>query len=341
MSKKIYACYATSDYFCPHTGISILSLFEHNAEVIEKLFVLDYGILDNNKKKLNDLAASYNVPLEYIDADTVLQGIKEKLGIEAFRGSLATYSRAFIDFIMPEYVDRLLYIDSDTVVTGKINEILDFDMTNKVIAGAIDVERYGKKKGTDSEFPLLTGNNMYIGCGIVLYDLNNWRNFKCCDMIAEVCKKDINLRYADQTLINNSIPEKYLAKLPLAYNYAGHIFNPHWEKTVLGAGEWYTGKELDEAVKNPVIIHFKGSSMYRPWYDKCCSTKAEEYIKYKAVSPWKDVPFLSLDEFYNELPSKKEKIDFQYKKIRVKLPCRWMVSVCNRLKNIIIKVQGL
>ena len=337
MDKKIYACYATSDYFCTHTGISIVSLFEHNAKSIKKLFVLDYGILDDNRNKLNGLSEKYGVEIEYIDADKVLQGMKEKLGIQDFRGSLATYSRAFIDFIMPEYVDRLLYIDSDTVVDGKIDELINFDMTDKVIAGAIDVERYGKKI-TDPEFPLLSGNDMYIGCGIVLYDLDNWRKFKCCDMIADACRKGLSFRFADQTLINNAIPQKYMGKLHIKYNYAGHIFNPHWEKKILGGGNWYTGKELDEAVKNPVIIHFKGNDIFRPWYDVCCSTRHKDYLKYKEISPWQDVALLSTQELYDSFDERK-KIDFKYRKIRAKLPALWMVSVANRIRNVIVKIK--
>lgn len=333
MNKKIYACYASSDFFCPHTGISILSLFENNKNLIEKLFVLDYGILDENKAKLNKLSADYNVPLEYIDAGAVLYGIKDRLNISSFRGSLATYSRAFIDFIMPDYVDRLLYIDSDTVVNGSVKELIDVDMTGKVIAGIADIDRYGKKV-PDGEFPLLTGNKLYIGCGIVLYSVSNWRAFKCSDMIAEVCRKNIPFRFADQTLINNAIPEKYMRKLPLKYNFIAHIYHPNWVKRMLRGGSWYTEAELDEAVNSPVVIHYAGSPLYRPWYDGCKSRRREEYLKYKAMSPWSDVPLLSLEEHYNSLTDE-QKIDFKYRRARIALPSYNMVRAASKFRNVL------
>ena len=52
--------------------------------------------------------------LFYLFVTRKLNTIKERLGIASFRSSLATYSRAFIDQIIPDNVCRLLYIDSDT-----------------------------------------------------------------------------------------------------------------------------------------------------------------------------------------------------------------------------------
>ena len=47
----------------------------------------------------------------------------------------------------------------------------------------------------------------------------------------------------------------------------------------------------NQQTDHPAIIHYLGGwIMARPWYEGCCSTHADEYFRYKALSPWKDSP---------------------------------------------------
>lgn len=297
MNKKIYICYASSDFYSRETGISLLGFLENNPDYEpDKVIILDYGILDHNKGKLNSIAGKYGKQIEYVDAKSIMEKVQDELQLSNFRGSLATYSRAFIDRLMPKDVDNVLYIDSDTVVVGSISDVYEIDMENKCMAGIIHTGFYDGYH--DDELKLLTGNEKYYGCGIVLFNVSNWRKYRCYDMISETLKSKKNYTYADQTLINNSIPEKLLQKLPLQFNYTSHTYNPNWESKMLLQGGWYTSQEAEYAIQHPVVIHYPGSPVNRPWYEGCLSYRKNDYIKYKSISPWSEDPLLSLNEYY-------------------------------------------
>lgn len=296
MDNKMYICYASSDFYARETGISLLGLLDNNPGLAtDKIFILDYGITDENKKKINNIVDNYDKKIEYLSAKSILENIQFELKLENFRGSLATYSRAFIDKLIPVYVKKLLYIDSDTVVTGDVTGLEFFDMGDCCMAGAAAVGFYDGRHSEELE--LISGNTCYYSCGIVLFDLNNWKKRDCFSMMADVLKKKDNYPYADQTLINNAIPEKWLKLLPIKYNYTSHIFNAKWRLRQMKQGNWYSEEEILECVQSPSIVHYPGNPLNRPWYKGCLSDQQDVYLKYRNLSPWKEDLFLDVEDY--------------------------------------------
>ncbi len=286
-----YICYASSDLFAEPTGISIISLLENNKHAnIGGFFVLDYGITEQNKKRLSDICNRYNQKVQFIRSKEIIENKRDEMQMQDFEGSMATYSRAFIDLIIPDYVDDLLYVDSDTVVVGDISEILNFDIGNHVFAAAIGINQYHyQNEPQNDELNLLTNNSVYYACGVVRYSLKNWRANKCHDMIVEACHKLARFPYADQTVINNAIPEHLITAIPQKYNSWLHELPVCLEEKELKRGGFLNHNQILDARQHPTIHHYKGL-YYRPWYENSISRANDEYYKYKALSPWKDVP---------------------------------------------------
>ncbi len=294
-TKKLDVCYASSDEFAIHTGISLLSLLDNNQGTIGNVYILDYGILDENKERLSGICQKYNVSCNFVPSKDILVEIGQKTGIKNFRDSYATYSRAFIDQLLPENVDRVLYIDSDTAANGSVAELCDYDMTGKVIVGCANSGFYGTrkdKKDRNKDLNVLTGNKLYIQCGIIMYSLKNWRQENCHEMIIKTCPKLDKLPFADQTLINNSIPDKFFGTYSQKYNLTAHTYCKKRSAKRMMAGGWYTKEQVYDALENTVIVHFAGGPIQRPWYTNSGSRYKEWYLKYKALSPWKDVPLI-------------------------------------------------
>lgn len=297
--KKLDVCYASSNEFAIHTGISLLSLLENNEGIIGNVYILDYGILDDNKQRLAGICDQRGVGCIFVSSKAILVEIGQKTGIKNFRDSYATYSRAFLDKLLPESVDKVLYIDSDTVVNGSIAELRDYDMADKVIAGCANAPFYGTrrdKKDRASELDVLTGNKLYIQCGVVLYSLRHWRNENCHNMIMETAPKLKAMPLADQTLINNAIPDSLFGIYSQKYNLTSHTHCREYSEKRMTAGGWYTKEQVQDALDNTVIVHFAGGPVQRPWYTNCGSRYKHWYYKYKMQSPWKDVPLIDRHE---------------------------------------------
>ena len=290
----LYLCYSINDFFVREAGISLIGFFENNPDYgPEEVFFLDYGIHRVNKACLDDIAGHYGRRITYLSARGVTTAMKKAFPqLKSWRGSMAPNAKPFPDQIFPDYVERLLFIDADTVVAGSVMALQSLDMGGAAlgvvpVSSTVEMIRQGK-------FKLENGNKIYFNSGVLLFDLPAWRRENCHQMIIDTLERNqIKMNWPDQNLLNNAIPERLLKPLPLKYNYVTHIYEPEWERKVLHTGNVYTEEEIEEAMQHPAIIHYLGGKiMTRPWYKECNSSQCEAYYRYKALSPWKDAPLL-------------------------------------------------
>ena len=290
---KLYLCYSINDFYAREAGISMLSFLENNPGYEpEEVFFVDYGIHPRNKERLNGIAARYGRRITYLNGRPVTSEVKRQYpNYLAWKGSMAACIKPFIDKIMPDYVQRLLYIDADTIVAASVEELQQMDMGDAVVAGTISNMMGHALK--NHWYELYSGNTQYMGSGVLLFDLKNWRRENCYEKMIGVLQKKKNLRLPDQMMLNNAIPQRLMKVLPTKYNFTQSNLHPwqvyHW----LRQFDILPEEECREAIDHPVIIHYlTGWALSRPWHEGCYSHRKEEYYRYKALSPWKDDPLL-------------------------------------------------
>ena len=296
----LYLCYSINDFFAREAGISMIGFFENNPDYEpDEVFFLDYGIHPINRKNLDGIAARYGKRITYLNAKAVTDVVKREFpDYKGWRGSMAPNAKPFVDQIVPDYVERLLFIDADTVVDGSVSELNTIDMSGKAL-GVVPVNR-GAEDIRKGYFELENGNQIYFNSGVLLFNLPVWRSENCHQMIIDMLNQKINLEWPDQNLLNNAIPERIIKKLPLKFNQLTHYYHPRQERGWLRVGHHYSEEEIEEAINHPAIIHYLGGwCLARPWYKHCRSRKSAEYMRYKALSPWKDSPlFRPYEETY-------------------------------------------
>lgn len=299
-APKLYVCYSINDFFAREAGISMIGLLENNPDYEpEEIFFLDYGIHPRNKERLDGIAAGYGKRITYLSAKPITDRIRQEFpDLKGWRGSMAPNAKPFVEQIVPEYVERLLFIDADAVVTGSLAQLRQLDMDGAAM-GVVPVN-LGNDMIRKKKVRLLNDNQIYFNSGVLLFNLPVWKSENCPGMIIDTLKKDLDLSMPDQSLLNNAIPERLLKELPLKYNYLSHYYHPKQERKWLKIGNYYSNEEIEEAINNPAIIHYLGGWLLaRPWHEHCRSSHSAPYFKYKAMSPWKESPlFRPYEESY-------------------------------------------
>lgn len=329
---KINICYASSNEYAPYTGVSLFSCLENNADIVDKVFILSFGINAENIQRIASVVDSHHCDLKVIDAIPVLKPIFERINLDTFRGSYATFSRAFISYLIPSEIDNLLYIDSDTIVDGRLEEISNLSMfsPDKVYAAVIGANHYTRH---NPEIILENGNKTYFQAGVMFFNLMNWRKYHCSERIEDYIKTHTSsYRNADQTVINNVIEEEYVLPLHPKFNYWGHIFRGLRLWYQMKMGGFWSYRDIKEAKSKPVIIHYKGYVVH-PWRKDSISSMSDRYHFYKELSPWKDDLEYSIYYDFNEGRETEElhqRYDSEIKHLRypvVLLPFVWVKQV--------------
>lgn len=269
--------YSFDDNYALQAGVSILSLLEHHKGLEELvIYVIDDHISEENKRKINNMAARYGRIVEYFDLELLTRDLKYTTNF-----SRSSYARLFLPEITTS--DRIVYIDSDTIINRTISGLKIFDMTDTLAAGTLDtINPYYKYQIG------LKSDDLYICAGVILFNLDLWRKWditrKCIDFIG---RYDGNPPHNDQGTLNY-VCRNHLKILPVGYNVMPPIFA--FSSLEIGSlfriDNYYTQSELNDAVISPIIIHYTDEFFNRPWFTNCTHPLKQIWIGYFSRSPW-------------------------------------------------------
>ena len=306
---KYNIVYSCSDLYSRLAGISISSLLKNNQNCNFHIWIFDDNISSINKEKLlKTIEIHKSVQLDFVDITPNLQTLKNKAC--SYNGGFAPFAKFFISEIKKasdEKLDRVLYIDCDTLIVNSIEELYYFPLGDKPIAISPDCihRKYNKYIGFSEKKPL-------CATGIVLFNLELWEKNDCFNrLINHLNNSKIKYPLVDLDLMNivleNEIvyyPIKYqIITQFLIYSFNSMPFIFNYKENP------FTKDEYDEIETNPVIYHFCGNTLGRPWFKNSKHPCKKKYDSYYYSSEWKDVP---QQDFSFPLPYKIQYILWRY-----------------------------
>lgn len=204
----LYLCYSINNFSVMEAGISMLSFLENNPGYEpEEVFFIDYGIHPVNKERLDGIAGRYGKHVTFLSGKPVTDEVRRQFPyLRPWQFTMAPNAKAFIDKIVPEYVERLLFLDADTLVMRPIEELLHLDMKGAALAAV--PQCWDTASVRAGSLRLCHGGSMYFNSGVLLYDLAVWRKEDCHKMVMDTLQMKKQFYSPDQTLLNNAIPAR-------------------------------------------------------------------------------------------------------------------------------------
>lgn len=280
--------YHSSDSFAPVLGTSIVSLFENNKGMDEiHVYVIEEKISAENKAKLNILAKKHNRNIHFIPMPDVNK--TQKLGLKKVRKDwiFNSYCRLFLDEILPKDLQRVLYMDSDVLVTGDLTELWNTDMTGYCAAGVMDClgEKYYELLG-------LNDKAKYCNSGVILQNLDLWRRSNIGNRVRDYVHKNDGYVFFMEQSVYNAVFQGEILILPPKYNtYTLMQYLSYKEiMNLRNPKRFYQEKEIKEAVKDHKIVHLTNTFLItnRAWFEYTNHPEKQKFMYYKHMTPWKD-----------------------------------------------------
>ena len=166
------------------------------------------------------------------------------------------YFRLFATKYLPENIDKILYLDSDTLVINKLDELYNMDFEGNFYIATTHVKKILRKINEvrlriDEDVP-------YINTGVLLINLKELRKIdvqkEVCEFVENNSKK---LMLPDQDIITALYGNKIKIVDALRYNLGDrdlNLYNLNHIKDPIG---------LKWVKENTVIIHYYGRN--KPW----------------------------------------------------------------------------
>ena len=300
-------CMASDDNFAIHLGVSIISMMENNGSDI-CIHILNDNISQINLNRLKEIESKYpNLTIHFYDINRYFSEndvnyiFKETLKDNDFFNLLgiSTFSRLFLEDIIPDNIDKILYLDCDTVVLNDLNELFNIELDDNLVAGVIDIMANINKhfyKGPKKNTP-------FINAGVLLINLKQWREFGFAQQSINLINEYEDKNFLnDQNIINILCDENVIIIDP-KFNVMSEFFYVDYGKNLKinehfhSVERFYNPRLIEDSLRNPTIVHFLSQVWDRPWMSQIGLFKHtpknpynESYLKYKRLSPWKDEP---------------------------------------------------
>lgn len=299
--------YAADNGYAPFLGVSVYSLLENNKDIGQ---ITIYAVLDcvseENTCRLKKLVKDYGRELIIKEASE-FNALMEQLGVPKYRGSYATHFRKFFHLIVKDDVNRLLYIDSDSIVSGSLKPLLELDMGDAVAGVVLDSlgNRYKQLLGFVSD-------ETYFNAGVTLIDVANWKKNRITDALVNHIR-NVRNKYCnpDQDLFNLVLRGKTIV-LPPEYNFMP-VHRAYSDKAFArcyGFDNFYTQKQIEHARLNPRIIHCYRFLGEFPWHKGNQHPDTPLFDFYLKKSPWSD---------YKKKPSKNNSLVFKTERLMYRI----------------------
>ncbi len=284
-SNIAHIVYASDDRFAEILGVSLVSLYENSKDMDDiVVFVLDSGIKDENKRKIESVAGNYGRSgIRWIPAQDISKVLSMK--VKTDRGSLSQYARLFVSSDLPADLDRVLYLDCDIAIVKSIKELWNLDLHGKTIAALLDAFSTAYRANID-----LKKNDIMFNSGVMLIDLKRWKEQKVEDRLLKfIEKKQGHIQQGDQGALNAVLSHDTYCFEP-RFNSVTIYHDFDYDEMMIyrkPAEGFYTRESIREAVNAPSMIHYTTSLLSkRPWISGCERSYLDVWLTYKALSPW-------------------------------------------------------
>lgn len=280
---KINVMYSCNEAYIKHTGVSMISLFENNKNFKEiNVYFIALEVSKKSKEILYEIAEKYGRNLIIIDFYQLCERLTTN-NTDGHKHPDTVYSKIFSTEILN--IDKILYIDSDSIISNSLEEVWNLDMTNYLIAGVQSPASKDLK-----EFVEMKRDDRYICDAFVLMNLKKCREIRLLDKSIEIINEyNGNPPGISEGLLNKICKNQILFLEP-KYNLMSHmiLFNSSQIKKLANIEVYYSDEQIEYARENPVFIHYLNEVYGRPWNRTSNHPYKNEYLKYLNISPWKN-----------------------------------------------------
>lgn len=281
---KIFHIAAASDqnYIC-HIAALLQSIIKNTTSDTQIIFHLLSNSISNDSLNALLFNTSKKLTLKKYDISDLSKhlhgGIPQTI-------ALTSYARLFLPSILPEDIDRVLYLDCDTIINRSLDELFDLDMEDYAIAGVLDTLPDDKAKIAIN----LKTDDPYVNAGVLVINLKFWRDNYVQNSFMDYLTENNGVVYHhDQGIINHVLKGKILIIDP-RYNLTSNYFSHPYSYLFKSNFPFYKENEILLAKNNPVIIHFTEGFLARPWIRGSKHPLKNVYTSYKMLTKWGSAP---------------------------------------------------
>ena len=262
--------YTTDQKYIMPLTVSLTSLFENNKEEKIDVYIFHSILLEKQIKILSELAESYR------------QSVHMTLIDEHYFDNAPTYNKwskeayylLLVNEYLPKGINKILYLDCDTVVNKNLDSLYKTDLGDKPIGVYAWKGEFARRTALG-----LNKDGLNFNSGVILFNLEKSREFLTYDKAISIIKnRDQSFPTVDEGVLNIMF-DGNIKQIERKYN---NFFVTNFYLNKLNR---LFNKQNKRAIDETYIFHF----VVKPWNNLYEGSCEEIWNKYLRISPYKDL----------------------------------------------------
>lgn len=197
--------------------ISLLSITKHTTDTLNVYcFTMDLSDKDERYVPINQKQVDYiEKMLKEVNNDSKITLIDLREQFVAELGNSKNLGTHFTPYTMLRLLadkvdilpDKIIYLDTDTIINSDLNQLWDIDVTNYEFACVKDIYNWAS--------PSRWSIKNYFNAGVLLFNMKLCKETKLFEKARELVNNK-KLLYVDQDALNRSVTKKLM--LPTRFN---------------------------------------------------------------------------------------------------------------------------
>lgn len=256
-----------------HCAVTMVSVLENNKGHDVAFHVLARELDDADVQLLTQLCGKYGAACHfYTPTPEMLEGFC----IRKFKDriSMATYFRCLLSDLLPETVERVIYLDCDIVVLHDLGCLWDTDLTGVGAAAVEDMACDDLRRYDTLCYP---AEKSYFNAGMLVVNLAYWREHNVPKLCADYYRQyPERILFNDQDLLN-SVLQDSKRLVDLRWNVQDGFYR--YRRMT---DEWR--RKFAPALRDPYILHYTNR---KPWDYDSQHPLRQLYFDYLDLTPFK------------------------------------------------------
>ncbi len=237
-NDTISVVYICDEYYVMPTCVSIQSIYENKKNSIYNIYIFGVELSEKSKQLIKSIKLK-NINIKLLDLDNKY----EQLNTTHLCVSKSALFKFDIPIILKD-LDKILYIDGDTVVNDDLSQLFNTDITDCYAGVVKDLTSIFVFKDNER-----VGTPSYFNSGMMLLNLEKLRNDNIPEKLLQYKLDSASQKYMDQDCFNVVLASN-LKFLPAEYNFMT-------SNEIL-----YKNNICERSDVNALIIHY---TPQKPW----------------------------------------------------------------------------
>jgi len=268
--------------FAPPLTVMLKSLLAHAAGARRFIvYILSDGLGHAVRTTICDSLKDRRAEIRFVEID---QKPLENLKL-SHHASMAVYFRLMIQTAVPEEIDRLIYLDSDLIVSADLQALWEMDFHGKTLLAVQEQSRDAQTVSAKWALPNyldlgLPPDAKFFNSGVMLIDLKKWRDTDVSGRaFAYLRAYREKVLWWDQDALNAVLAGEW-GELDHRWNLLTQTFtNPRWDDGPVKDRQAY-----ETLVRHPFILHFNTGK--KPWERGNRHPLRELFFHYLSLTRW-------------------------------------------------------